>query len=110
MPFSHVSQKILQLQEQIYELEQVISHAPDGHLICCHSKNYTKWYHSNGHSRIYIPKANRTLAESLAITNIIPFFWRNFFPRKKHWNNISDCVLTKNVLKNYFFSQDMLIY
>ena len=83
MSFSHISQEILSLQKQISELKQSISHAPDGHLICCNGKTNTKWYQSNGHSRVYIPKGNRTLAESLAIKKYYSLLLEELFSEKK---------------------------
>lgn len=39
---------------------------PEGKLICVHNGKYKKWYQSDGHQSIYIPKKNRELAEKLA--------------------------------------------
>ena len=40
---------------------------PEGKLICCHHGKYCKWYRSNGHTKTYIPKSNKALAEKLAV-------------------------------------------
>ena len=40
---------------------------PEGKLICAKNNPGYKWYQSNGHTKIYIPKENRRLAEQLAI-------------------------------------------
>ena len=39
---------------------------PAGKLICSQNDNRVKWYVSDGHTKIYIPKKNRTFAEQLA--------------------------------------------
>lgn len=56
-----------QLRDTISALQKDISAAPDGHLICCHHGKYCKWYQSDGHTRQYIPKSDRSLAEQLAL-------------------------------------------
>ena len=53
--------------EQIESIKKKINALPDGKLICSHSRNHCKWYISDGHEKTYIPKANRELAEHLAI-------------------------------------------
>ncbi len=40
---------------------------PPGKLICAQNGTSQKWYHSNGHTKVYIPKKNRNFAEQLAI-------------------------------------------
>lgn len=40
---------------------------PEGKLVCCHHRKYWKWYRSDGHNKVYIPKTNRVLAEQLAM-------------------------------------------
>lgn len=54
------------LCDRIRRIQQELQALPPGKLICCHQPNTTKWYLSNGHQRIYIPKSNRPLAEQLA--------------------------------------------
>ncbi len=55
------------LEEKINSLHTKLEHFPEGKLICAkNGKNY-KWYRSDGHQRMYIPKANRRLAERLAV-------------------------------------------
>ncbi len=39
---------------------------PDGKLICSQNGTRVKWYRSDGHKKIYIPKKQRALAEQLA--------------------------------------------
>ncbi len=55
------------LEEQVNSLESQLSNLPEGKLVCTRNDNRYKWYQSDGHKSIYIPKKNRELAEELAI-------------------------------------------
>ena len=55
------------LQLKISSLEEQLKSVPPGKLICCHQKNKCKWYQSDGHTKTYIPKSNRSYAEQLAV-------------------------------------------
>lgn len=91
MQYEHLSQTSQQLHEQIATLQQKISEAPDGHLICCHGKTHCKWYRSDGHSKQYIPRTNRTLAEQLAVKKYQSYVLDELLQEKKaldaylHW-------------------------
>lgn len=39
---------------------------PPGKLICSHDQGRCKWYQSDGHHKVYIPKNDRVLAQQLA--------------------------------------------
>ena len=54
------------LQKKIETLKSELEQYPEGKLICCCHRNASKWYRSDGHTRTYIPKRNRNLAEQLA--------------------------------------------
>lgn len=54
------------LTAQIIDLQKEISRLPDGKLVCSNTGKYTKWYNSNGHDKVYIPKKSRKLAVDLA--------------------------------------------
>lgn len=55
------------LDNKIKSIKEQIEHLPPGKLICSHSGKYSKWFQSDGHTKSYIPKENRQLAEALAI-------------------------------------------
>lgn len=55
------------LQKEISALQAQLKNFPSGKLICTHSNNYFKWFHSDGHTQTYIPKKEREYAEQLAI-------------------------------------------
>ena len=46
---------------------------PPGKLICSQNGKYQKWYQSDGQRKTYIPKANRQLAETLAVKKYLTF-------------------------------------
>ena len=54
------------LQTQIQDIQQQLATLPKGKLIYSTNATRYKWYQSDGHSKIYIPKSNRHLAEQLA--------------------------------------------
>ncbi|MBQ8518780.1 MAG: ATPase [Agathobacter sp.] len=47
-------------------MEMRLKEFPEGKLICKRNKKRYKWYHTKDGNQIYIPKKNRTLAETLA--------------------------------------------
>lgn len=55
------------LEEQIKELEKKLRDCPEGKLLCAKNGKHYKWYQSDGHEKIYIPKRKRYLAEQLAV-------------------------------------------
>lgn len=54
------------LQKQIDSLQTKLSGFPSGKLICSQNGNRCKWYQSDGHTKVYIPKEEKQLAEQLA--------------------------------------------
>lgn len=59
------------LQKQIQDIEQQLATLPRGKLIYSTNATRYKWYQSDGHSKIYIPKSNQHLAQQLAIKNYL---------------------------------------
>lgn len=55
------------LDEQINSLHTQIKSLPEGKIICTPNGKGYKWYRSDGHKSVYIPKSERKLAEQLAI-------------------------------------------
>ena len=55
-----------QLDVQICSIKKQLQCLPPNKLICSQNGNRYKWYQSDGHSKTYIPKENRQLAEQLA--------------------------------------------
>jgi len=67
MLYERISQEHQRLQQKINSLQEELQNYPAGHLVCCHQGTRCKWYHSDGHTRTYIPKTNRSHAEQLAV-------------------------------------------
>lgn len=58
--------KLSRIEQQMEQIQKDLNPLPNGKLICCRGKNCFKWYHSDGHSKTYLPKRERKLAEQLA--------------------------------------------
>ena len=55
-----------QLEEKLRIVRRKLSQMPEGKLICSHTGPYCKWERSDGHTKTYIKKKDRALAEKLA--------------------------------------------
>lgn len=66
MLYQKIHEEYLFLQHQISEIQETLKTLPDGKLICSRGRNCFKWYKSDGHSQVYLPKSERKLAEQLA--------------------------------------------
>ncbi len=66
MYYKDISARQEQVNEQILKLEKEIAKYPKNELICVQNGKYTKWFQTDGHNPIYIPKRDRELAEALA--------------------------------------------
>lgn len=66
MIYNRMLEERNRLEKEIHSLEQQIIALPPGNLFFSHNGKYLKWYQSNGHNPLYIPKNNRQLAEQLA--------------------------------------------
>ncbi len=64
--YERIYEEHQRLQYQIESLQTQLHDYPDGKLICCQNGNHCKWYQSDGHTKTYIPKSDRNLAEQLA--------------------------------------------
>lgn len=67
MLYDRIFKEYQNIQTQITSLEQKLKSFPKGKLICCHHGKHCKYYQSDGHTKTYIPKKNRSLAEQLAV-------------------------------------------
>lgn len=56
--------------QELRTIQKQLQKLPPGKLICSRNGTTVKWYQGDGHSKTYIPKANRTLAEQLALKSI----------------------------------------
>ena len=61
-----ILKEYLSVQTQISQIQQELTSLPDGKLLISNDGKYKKWYVSDGHTKEYIPKKNRLLAEQLA--------------------------------------------
>lgn len=66
MLYNRIKSEYDALCEQICHIQKTLQTLPAGKLVCCQHQNTSKWYLSDGHTKAYIPKSNRSLAEQLA--------------------------------------------
>ena len=59
-------EKSKQIGRQIDDIKKQLKKMPKGKLISTHVGPYSKWYQSDGHTKQYIKKKDRPLAEQLA--------------------------------------------
>ena len=105
------------LQTQISHLHTELKKYPDGHLICSKNQSRCKWYQSDGHNKVYIPKSNRHLAEQLSVKKYLSLLLEDLkneqraieFYLRHHKTNVgrAEKLLTdtseyQNLLKPYF--------
>lgn len=64
--YQRILSEYQRIDNQIQSIRKEISKLPSGKLICCNHNNHSKWYHSDGHYKSYIPKNERSYAEQLA--------------------------------------------
>lgn len=105
------------LDNEISLLQKQLKTFPPGKLICTRNQNRFKWYQSDGHNYVYIPKKNRSLAEKLAIKKYLSSKLDDLVAEKKSIQfylrhhrsdtNKTERLLTeesefKNLLSSYF--------
>jgi len=66
MFYEYAKREYDSISTRITAIEKELHTLPPGKLVCCHQTIYTKWFHSDGHQKKYIPKSNFSLAEQLA--------------------------------------------
>ncbi len=66
MLYQKIQEEYVVIVEKIRTLEDELSKLPEGKLICARSKKHYKWWNSDGHQKVYIPRKERALAEQLA--------------------------------------------
>ena len=71
------------LAQEIASLKARLKEFPEGKLVCVRGGRYTKWYRSDGHKSVYIPKKQKELAERLAAKSICRRGWKSFCRNKK---------------------------
>lgn len=71
------------LEDEIRTVQKKLQTMPEGTLVC--SKNHTryKWYISNGHTKEYLPKKEKKLAEQLAARKYLTTLQKDLLLEKK---------------------------
>ena len=66
MLYEQILKEQNRLENELQSVQTQLQMLPDGNLICSRNQNRYKWYISNGHTKIYLPKNKQQLAEQLA--------------------------------------------
>lgn len=110
------------LEKQINSLESQLKSFPEGKLICSQNGNRYKWFCSDGHNSVYIPKSERKLAEQLAVKKYllqvkddlihekraIDFYLRHHVPAKAE-EMLTNMPAYQELLSPYFKSKSQRI-
>ncbi len=72
-----------QLESKIKNLERQLKKYPPGKISCIANGGYQKWFVSDGHKQIYLPKKERQLAESLAQKKYLTLQLKNALQEKE---------------------------
>lgn len=102
------------LEEQINELEQQLKDYPESKLFITRNGKRYKWYQTDGHTQVYLPKKERCLAEQLAVKKYLSCQLDEMKQEKKaiefylrHHNNSNQADRMLNELPGY---QEQLIH
>lgn len=74
------------LTQKISDIQQQLNQLPHGKLIISHNGENIKWYSSDSHSKKYIPKSDRALAEQLALRKYLTSLLEELLQEKKAIN------------------------
>ena len=82
------------LEKQIKSLNSQLATFPEGKLVCTQNKDhYYKWYCSDGHQSVYIPKKQKEFAEKLAQKKYLSLYMEDL----RHEKNAIDFYLRHHV-------------
>ena len=124
MLYDKALQEHQRIQTQITAIQQQLKRLPDGKIICSQNGNRVKWYKSDGHTKTYLPKKQRSLAEQLAIKKYLSLVLEDLLHEQRALNfylshhskstGKSQSLLTKipgyqELLSPYFQTHDQKI-
>lgn len=70
------------LEAEITSIKAQLASLPEGKLICSRNGTRYKWYRSDGHTPVYIPKKQQHLAKQLALKKHLTFLLENLKQEK----------------------------
>ncbi len=86
MTYTYMIKAYKSIEQKIHLIEKQLENLPEGKLYCTHTGKYIKWFLSNGQEQTYIPKAQRKLAEQLALKKYLTLQLHNFQREKNAIN------------------------
>lgn len=81
--YEKIVEESRKLEKQIKFLQSQLKELPEGKLICALNGKGYKWYRSDGHNCIYLPKKERIVAEQLAYKKYLSLQLKNLLQEKK---------------------------
>lgn len=66
MLYEQLQHEYANIESQLASIQKQIASLPPGKLICAKNGKHYKWYQSDGHTSVYLPKKCRSTAEKLA--------------------------------------------
>ncbi len=98
------------IQDQIVQVEEKLKKMPHGKLLFSHGKNSVKWYVSDGHKKVYLPKKERWTAERLAAKKFLEIKLENLLRRKQALDHYFECYLGDEDIAEKLLSPDSDYY
>lgn len=65
--YQKMQEEYLRLTKELQEVNKVLGTFPEGKLICAWGGDGYRWYNSDGHHKVYIPRKQRAVAQRLAV-------------------------------------------
>ena len=97
------------LEEQLIDIEKVLSTLPKGKLICCKDSKHIKYYNSDGHTKTYIPKANYSFVEELAIKKYFTLLKQDILKEIRAIDSyLRHCSIKSKILNSKFYDRDYI--
>lgn len=83
MLYKKILDESLRLESQINSVQSQIERLPKGKLISTRNGKQNKWYWSDGHTPVYLPKKEKQLAQQLAHKKYLSLQLKNMVQEKK---------------------------
>ena len=111
--FERMQREHARLVEKACKIRKELQGMPEGKLVCVSNGKYQKWYQSDGHTKVYIKRKNRVLAERLAWKNFLVAQLKDiedeqraieFYLRHYPTEQRADKLLSEELLQSFFTS------
>ena len=83
MLYEKIQKAQKKLEQNLQSIQDQLQTLPEGKLVCSRNHNRYKWYISDGHTKVYLPKKERKLAEQLAVKKYLTTLQNDLLNEKK---------------------------